>query len=173
MNARAGVVVSQVVWLASLPVTTAAPDVTTSAKGAVAGFVVAALASFLPDLDHPTSTAGRYMPRLFRRLMGGHRMGCHSIFMIAFMWWVTGYLIGNPIIANAVAVGFGTHVFIDMLTLQGVGLLYPVSRRKIQIGWFTTGSDGEDRFVLVVKAIGAVIFVGYGVLFIATAGGFS
>lgn len=171
MNARAGVVTSQVAWLASLPVTAAAPDMTTSLKGAAAGFLFAALASFLADLDHPGSTAGRYMPRWFRRLMGGHRMGCHSIFMIAFAWWLTDYLLDNPIVASAVAVGWGSHVFIDMLTRQGVGLLYPLSKRKIRIGWFTTGSQGEDRFVLVMKGIGVIFVAGYGTLFLTALGG--
>lgn len=163
MNARAGVVTSQVAWLASLPL--AAPE----PKGAVAGFLVAALASFLPDLDHPTSTAGRYMPRWFRWLMGGHRMGTHCLLAIAGSWWLTGYLLENPAVANAMAVGWASHVVLDMLTIQGVGLLYPFSRCKFRIGWLVTGSDTEDQFVVGVKILGALVAALYGYL-IATGG---
>lgn len=167
MNARAGVVTSQVAWLASLPVTAVAQTLEASAKGAAAGFLVAALASFLPDLDHATSTAGRYMPKWFRRAVGGHRMGTHSLMAVAGAWWLTGYLLENPIIANAVAVGWMSHIVLDMLTIQGVGLLYPVSRCMLRVGWMTTGSRAEDWFVLGMKALGALVLAGYGVLFVA------
>lgn len=168
MNARAGVVTSQVAWLASLPVTAAAPALATSVKGAVAGFLVAALASFLPDLDHPKSTVGRYMPWWVRKVMGGHRMGSHSFLAVAGAWWLTGYLLENPIVANAVAVGWLSHVMLDMLTIKGAGVLYPVVRRKIRIGWMVTGSRWEDRFVTGMKALGLLVLVGYGALFVTT-----
>lgn len=163
MNARAGVVTSQVAWLAALPV--AAPE----PKGAAAGFLVAALASFLPDLDHHKATAGRYMPALFRWLVGGHRMGTHSLVAIGLAWWLTGWLLENPSVANAMAIGWGSHVVLDMLTVNGVGLLYPFSRCKFRIGWFVTGSDGEDWFVLCMKVLGALVGVIYGYL-LATGG---
>jgi membrane-bound metal-dependent hydrolase YbcI (DUF457 family) len=164
MNARAGVVSSQVVWLASLPLTARAPTPELQIKGAVAGFLVAALASFLPDLDHPMSTVGRYIPGWIRHLMGGHRMLSHSLLAVGSAWWLTGYLLENPIIANAVAVGWGVHIFLDMLTKQGAGLLYPLTRRKFRIGWMTTGSEAEDWFVTGMKAVGFLVFVGYGYL---------
>jgi inner membrane protein len=166
VNARAGVVTSQVAWLASLPVTAAAPTLELSLKGAVAGFLVAALASFMPDLDHHNSTAGRYMPDWVRPLLGGHRMLTHSLLSIIFAWWLTGYLIGNPIVANAVAIGWATHVAIDMLTLQGVGLLYPLTRRKFGLGWIRTGSTAEDRFVTGMKLLGFGVAILYGYLLI-------
>jgi len=164
VNARAGVVSAQVAWGISLPVTAAAPTLELSIKGAVAGFLVAALASFMPDLDHPKSTAGRYVPDWGRALLGGHRMLTHSILSIIVAHWLTGYLIGNPIVANAVAVGWGVHVAIDMLTPQGVGLLYPLSRRRFGLGWITTGSKAEDRFVTGMKVLGISVAILYGYL---------
>lgn len=162
MNARAGVVVSQVAWGASLPFTAfTAPTAELAFKGSLAGFVVAAFASFLCDLDHPQSTIGRYFPWWVRKILGGHRMGAHSIFMVSGCWWLTGYLLDNPIIANAVVVGMVSHILLDMLTVQGVALLYPLVRRKFRIGWMVTGSDGEDLFVFIMKGVGALVFAGY------------
>ncbi len=120
------------------------------------------------------------MPRWFRRVMGGHRMGTHSLLAVASMWWLTGYLLENPIVANAMAVGWMSHIVLDMLTVHGVGLLYPLSRKKFRIGWrsrrrflrrcgfglIVTGSRGEDRFVTGMKALGVLACVGYGALFI-------
>lgn len=164
MNARAGVVTSQVVWFASLPVLAAAPTFDASLRGALAGFIVAGLASFLPDLDHPKATVGRYVPRIVAWLLGGHRMGSHSIFSVAGAWWLTGWLLQDPIVANAVAVGWMSHITLDMLTIQGVGLIYPLSRRKFRIGWMTTGSKSEDRFVIGMKILGGAFALWYSVL---------
>lgn len=169
MNVRAGVVTSQVIWLISLPVTAAAPTTELSIKGAAAGFLVAAFASAMPDLDHHNSTVGRHIPDWFRRLLGGHRMLTHSALSVLFAWWLTGYLIGNPIVANAVAVGWGTHISLDMLTVQGVGLLYPLVSTKIRIGWMVTGSRSEDWFVTGMQALGGVVAIGY--VYAAATGG--
>jgi inner membrane protein len=170
MNARAGVVTSQVVWLASLPLTARAPTLEASFKGAAAGFVVAAFASFLPDLDHPGSTIGRYFPAIVRKALGGHRMGAHSLLMVGACWWITGYLLGNPIVANAVALGCSVHIIIDMMTVDGVGVLYPATRQKFRVGWIKTGGAGEDRFVVVMKCVGGLFAVGYGYLLVQSLG---
>jgi membrane-bound metal-dependent hydrolase YbcI (DUF457 family) len=170
VNARAGVVTSQVVWLASLPLTAHAPTLEGSIKGAAAGFVAAAFASFLPDIDHPGSTIGRYFPAIVRRLLGGHRMGAHSLLMVAACWWITGYLLDNPIVANAVAVGCSVHIIIDMMTVAGAGVLYPATRYKFRIGWIKTGEAGEDLFVVIMKGIGGGFLVGYGYMLVQSLG---
>lgn len=166
MNARAGVVTSQVAWLLSLPVTAAAPTLSLSIKGALAGFVVSALASFLPDLDHPKSTVGRYFPDWVRRLLSGHRMGAHSLLAIIGSWWLCRFLVDDPIVARAMAVGWGSHVFCDMLTIQGVALLYPLVRHKFHVGRMVTGQRGEDRYVTGMKILAVVIIAAYLVLII-------
>jgi membrane-bound metal-dependent hydrolase YbcI (DUF457 family) len=167
MNARAGVVGSQVVWFASLPVMLTASTLEGRFKDAVAGFIFAGLASFMPDLDHHNSTVGRYVPRIVRKLLGGHRMGSHSFLSVAVAWWLTGYLLDDVNAANAVAVGWSWHIFIDMLTIDGAGVLYPLTRKKFRIGWMRTGSKGEDRFVTGVKWAGVAVAICYGYLFIA------
>lgn len=167
MNARAGVVTSQVVWFASAPLLATAPTLLISVKGWLAGTAVVLLASFLPDLDHHNSTLGRYMPKWFRRVMGGHRMGMHSVFLMAGLWYLTRWLMGGdtaPILASAVVVGMGTHVVLDMLTKDRVGLLYPLTRRKFGIGIITTGSVLEDQFVVLVKFAGAAFAIWYSIL---------
>lgn len=177
MNARAGVNSAWVAWGASLPLTITAPawngtlQPGQGMKDALAGFILAGLASFLPDLDHATSTVGRYVPKWVRRLLGGHRMLTHSAISVAFSWWVTGWLLSSRANADAVAIGWGTHIFLDMLTKDGVGLLYPLVKRKIRIGWMVTGSKSEDRFVTGVQLLGGMVAVWYGVLIVLSSGG--
>lgn len=193
MNAKAGVVTAQVAWLATAP-WLATPD----PKEWCFGFVVAAVTSYLPDLDHPGSTAGRAVPgpvqHLFRWLCGGHRMLAHSALAVLGVWWLTQYLLEDQTIANAAAAGYASHVFTDVLTVQGVGLLYGFGapfivagkillalgvkrlgrtlvrigrgfHRKTRFGWMTTGSIHEERYVKVVQWIGIVLLVTFALLF--------
>lgn len=155
-----------------MPVSLTAPTLELQVKGALVGFVAAAFASFLPDLDHPGSTVGRYFPRWVRKSLGGHRMGAHSLLAVFLAWWLAGYLVADPILANAMAVGWMSHVVCDLLTVDGVGLAYPLSRHKFRIGWMVTGSKTEDRFVLGMKFLGGMLAVGYGFLFVQSVGGF-
>lgn len=184
MNARAGVNTAWVGWFASLPVTVTAPVWSSThlygttlllpgqgMKDALAGFLLAGLASFLPDLDHATSTVGRYIPKWIRGLMGGHRMLTHSALSVLLVWLLTGWLLDNRTLADAVAIGWGLHILIDMLTKDGVGLLYPLVKHKIRIGWMVTGSKSEDRFVTGVQVLGGMVAVWYGVLIVLSAAG--
>lgn len=187
MNAKAGVVTAQVAWLATAP-WLATPDT----KEWLFGFVVAGVASYLPDLDHPGSTAGRAVPgilqRLFRWACGGHRMLAHSALAVLGVWWLTQFLLEDQTIADSAAVGYSAHIFTDMLTVQGVGLLYGFGlpfllagkvlaglgatrlgktlvrigrafHRKTQFGWMTTGSIHEERYVTWVQRLGMLLLV--------------
>lgn len=174
MNARAGVVTSQVAWLASLPITT--EDV----KGAVAGFFVAALASYGPDLDHGGSTAGKMVGRraskIIRKVMGGHRAGTHSLAAVAGAWFFVAYFFESPTLASAMAVGWASHIFCDIWTVEGVSLLYFLGflgliwaplwalNKKTRIGWMVTGSSAEDRYITYVKIVGVMVSLYYAYL---------
>lgn len=160
MNAKAGIVTSQAAWLASLPVT-AGTATGFDYRGAATGFVVAGVFSFWPDLEHEGSTAGRAVGKrwswLIRKIAGGHRMGTHSVFaVIVIAWWLVGYFTQNPTMANAAAVGWFSHIFTDLLTVQGVGLLWPLTRRKFRIGWMVTGRAGETWYIRLVTLMAVI-----------------
>lgn len=159
MNVRAGVVTSLTAWTISLPLAAADP------KGAAAGYVVVVLGSALPDMDHPGSTVGRYVPRWFQRLLGGHRMGAHSIFAIGAAWWLAGYLLDNTSVANAIAIGWAVHISLDLMTRGRVGLLYPLVKRKFRIGRMVTGSVAEDKFVTGMKVLHWMVAVAYVIIY--------
>lgn len=176
MNAKAGIVTSQAAWLGSLPVTAISAGIL-DWKGAVSGFVVAGVFSFWPDLEHEGSTAGRAVGKawssLVRWIARGHRMGTHSLAAVVICWWLVGYFTENQTLANAAAVGWLSHIFTDFLTVEGVGLLWPLSRRRFHIGWMVTGHAGETWYTRLVTLVGIITFFLYVQHFLDTAGVFT
>ena len=166
------------------------------AAGIAVGAAVATGAAMLPDLDHPSAKAARFLPplttgisRAVGTISGGHRHGTHSLVgIVAFTllgWFATKWqisdvswldganfqagsallsfllialgfkslkLIPNDTVAwlgalagagavgvlapeqswwlaLAVGVGASAHILGDMLTVQGVPLLWPLKAR--------------------------------------------
>jgi len=133
-------------------------------RGWTGGFMIAAVASYLPDLDHDRSTAGQAVGRSarhLRHLFGGHRMGTHSIFFVILIYLAASYILDEPVQARAAATGIAAHIWCDLLTVQGVGLLWPLSRTKIHIGFMRTGSRSEDIYIRLVQITGVIVSVFY------------
>jgi inner membrane protein len=157
MNAKAGIVTSQVAWLAAIPLV--APDW----KAVGLGFAVAGVASYLPDLDHDSSTAGRNLgplPKILRTVGGGHRMATHSALAVALAYVLATYLV-SPHFGLAVAIGWASHIWCDLLTIQGTGLFWPATRRKFHIGYMVTGRRGEEVYIRLTQAVGVLVLLLY------------
>lgn len=90
MNALAGVRTSTFFWVGVGPIVSDGP------AEFVFGLGMAAVFSYLPDIEHPESTAGKAIGKmpsgLVRKISGGHRMLTHSLFfalLAGFLtWWV-------------------------------------------------------------------------------------
>ena len=97
----------------------------------------AAVGSLLPDLDHPKSTFGRKVPFVSIPLaaIAGHRGFTHSLIgvglCLAAAFSAAGGLAAPPWtgILEAGALGYLSHLIIDMGNPAGVPLLYPSRRR--------------------------------------------
>jgi endonuclease YncB( thermonuclease family) len=125
-------------------------------------FAVAA-ASMLPDADYPKSWLGHQLGSISKELnrLFGHRSALHSLLALllvtivlgAPLWWITG----NLATGVAIFVGFGSHLFADMMTLGGVRLFWP--RRAIAVFpgrdeyRVVTGSGSEAVFVAAVAVL--------------------
>lgn len=127
----------------------------------LAGAGLSVLGAYLPDIDNVRSTAthriwgrgllNRLFGGTFRRLVGGHRAGTHSLW--AALLLIGSYFIFTPIIidgylfppswrglwpAGAVAwlgfiIGYISHILADMPTPDGVQILWPLSKRCYHI----------------------------------------
>jgi endonuclease YncB( thermonuclease family)/membrane-bound metal-dependent hydrolase YbcI (DUF457 family) len=93
--------------------------------------LAAAATAVLPDADHPRSWLGHQLGSVSEDLnrLFGHRRFFHSLLALTLvtlalglpLWWITGRT--SPMIA--VFVGYGSHLFADMMTLGGVQLFWP------------------------------------------------
>ena len=97
----------------------------------VPSVLVAAATSVLPDADYPKGWLGYQLGSVSEDLhrLFGHRSFLHSLIALVLvtallappLWWLVGW----PAPAIAVFVGYGSHLFADMMTLGGVQLFWP------------------------------------------------
>jgi len=122
----------------------------------------------LPDTDYPKSWIGHQLGSVSEDLnrLFGHRSALHSLLALllitiilgAPLWWITG----NLATGVAILVGFGSHLFADMMTLGGVQLFWP--RRAIAVFpgrdeyRVVTGSGSEAVFVAVVFVLAGLFY---------------
>ena len=129
------------------------------------GWLLAAVASLLPDIDLPPARIGRLFwfisVPLERRF--GHRTITHSAIGIAAvallaapLWWVA------PLYFWAVVGGYWSHLWIDMLNVRGVDLFWPSPVRLVTPGnrnWrFAVGSKGEMVLLAGLLALTVALY---------------
>jgi endonuclease YncB( thermonuclease family) len=122
-----------------------------------------AATSILPDADNPKSWLGHQLGRVSQDLhrLFGHRGFLHFLLALLLfvvvvglpIWWATGL----PALALAASVGYGSHLFADMLTLSGVQLFWPSRAIAVLPGRdeyrVVSGSGSEHVFVAVVLTL--------------------
>lgn len=113
-------------------------------------FIIAAvLASFIPDLDHPNSSANNTLKvTKVVSFFFKHRGLFHSL-LLGVVLGMAGWYLRSLELGTAVFAGFLSHLIMDAITLEGVNFLYPVSRLHIA-GPIRTGSWTETLVFLAV-----------------------
>lgn len=90
------------------------------------------LGSVLPDIDHPRSPIGfmfyplsRFLNRRF-----GHRTITHSLFFFLLLILISvafeSAVFGSKAHTLVFGIGYASHLLLDMMTVQGVPLYYPI-----------------------------------------------
>lgn len=96
-----------------------------------------ALGSLVPDADHPRSKLGRWLPGISHfiyYLAGGHRGLTHSALWLIPLFFLASWLIQLQAdfyyaVVMAFIFGFGSHLVGDLLTTEGLRLLWPLPWR--------------------------------------------
>lgn len=174
MMGRTAHLTGQVGWLY------VAPAVAPGWGAALLGIPLVTLGAYLPDIEHAGSTAGKRAGKLasgaVRRLAGGHRGGTHSAVVLYAMYVLTGiFFYGVRWGFVALLVGWGAHIFTDLLTVRGVRLFWPLGwlgilghlwkplfamralNSKVRIASFTTGGTGEVIYCALVVVTGVML----------------
>jgi endonuclease YncB( thermonuclease family) len=129
--------------------------------------LTAAATSVLPDADHPKSWVGHQLGSVSEDLnrLFGHRGFLHSLLALVLVTLVLGlplwWIVGRPAPMIAVGVGYGSHLFADMMTLGGVQLFWPSRLIAVFPGRdsYRVASGGNSERVFVAFAlIFALIF---------------
>jgi len=127
-----------------------------------------ALSSLLPDVDYPKSWMGHRLGSISEDLNRrfGHRSFLHGLLSLVLvttvlglpLWWIAGS--SAPLVA--VSVGYGSHLFADMVTLGGVQLFWPSKLIAVFPGRseyrVAPGSGSERAFVAVALAIALLFY---------------
>jgi inner membrane protein len=148
----------------------------------LATFIVAIFANLIggitPDIDQPTAPLwrnlpiGKYLGKIFDKLLGGHRFITHSILGLVLFGFLFHFLLVflHPIMPSvnigfvwwAFMIGMFSHLVMDTLTKEGVPWLLPI---PIKLGlpplkeWrITTGSWVETFVVFPIILVFNAIF---------------
>jgi len=129
------------------------------------GWLLAAVASLLPDIDLPPAKIGRLFwwlsVPLERRF--GHRTLTHSLVAIGAVMTLSAPLIAiDGLYFWAVVGGYWSHLWIDMLNIRGVDLFWPSPVRLVTPGnrnWrLAVGSKGEMILLSALIALTVALY---------------
>lgn len=126
-----------------------------------------AVGGLLPDIDHPNSKIGRKVPPVSKliNLLCGHRGFTHTLLaVILFTYllfilngllpmWAKEYMIPMSL---GLIVGYSSHLLLDMLTVSGIPLLFPFTKKSVRIAKLRSGKDD-----FMVSIICIVITIAY------------
>ena len=127
-----------------------------------------AATSVLPDADYPKSWLGHQLGTVSEDLnrLFGHRSFLHSLLALALVTAVLGlalwWMVGNMALAVAVFVGYGSHLFADMMTLGGVQLFWPSRLIAVFPGRdecrVVSGGNSERVFVAIALVFALLFY---------------
>ncbi|HSL01273.1 MAG TPA: metal-dependent hydrolase [Rubrobacteraceae bacterium] len=129
--------------------------------------MVVAASSIVPDADYPKSWLGYQLGPVSEELnrLFGHRSFLHSLLALVLLTAVCGlplwWAVGSVVPAFAVFVGYGSHLFADMMTLAGVQLFWPSRLIAVFPGRdeYRVASGGNaERVFLALALVFALLF---------------
>ena len=114
--------------------------------------VILLIASALPDIDSYKSKIGKKIKPLsfLINIFLGHRGIFHSPFLLILISIIISII--NIEIAAAFFIGYLSHLILDSLTLKGIMLFYPFSKKRTR-GLIRTGSLWENIFFILLLAL--------------------
>ncbi|PLT35174.1 metal-dependent hydrolase [Bacillus sp. V5-8f] len=121
-------------------------------------FASCAVGALIPDIDHTGSTIGRKIPLLDNLVSSlfGHRAFTHSLLFLFLAYLLFTQTPWPEAIEFGIWLGMASHLVLDMITVKGIKLFWPI---KIDIGFpwgIKTGSALEKGFFGLL-----VVFIGY------------
>ncbi len=112
--------------------------------------IILVISSLLPDIDCATAKLGKRIKII--SYVFEHRGIFHSIWPLIVMFFLI-FNQANEFMVSviiAVMVGYTSHLLLDMLTPQGIRLLYP---SKLKIRWFIDVGSFIEKIICIILLI--------------------
>jgi len=92
------------------------------------------IGSFFPDIDEPNSYIGKklsFLSKFIRKIGIKHRTLTHSIFFPFSLFFIIAFIPELDILfVRGFIIGIILHIIGDAITVSGVPILYPISKRR-------------------------------------------
>ncbi len=115
----------------------------------------------IADVDHPKSIISGYLPGVGGavQLVASHRGPTHTIMFIALLLGLLSVIGAPQWIIAAAAGGLVSHLLADMLTVAGVPLFMPLSRRSFRLAPYVV-LKATSWLLESVATVGAMAVIG-------------
>lgn len=112
------------------------------------------VSSFIPDIDNTNSKISKEfkISSFILNKLFSHRGFFHSLLFPLILYFILNLIIGFREIALAIFSGISSHLFLDMLTKDGISLFAPFSNKRIR-GFIKTNGLIEKIFFIVLFAL--------------------
>lgn len=122
---------------------------------------VSAISALLPDVDLPTTKVGRKLwivSNIINKLFG-HRGFIHSPFFCIAIAFILKQKCIIPYVWLAFAVGYGSHIFLDLFNGPGIPLLYPLSKKRYHFAKIKTKDKSEYKYCIAISIITVLVYL--------------
>ena len=125
------------------------------------------IGSIIPDIDNEKSIIGNKI-KIFSTIINkisGHRGITHAPLLLLAFYVLIFFLLnlnglGSYIpVLQGYAIGYASHLCLDILTKGGIPLLYPFSKKRMHILQIKSGGIAE--FLIVCSLISILILVAF------------
>ena len=117
--------------------------------------------ALIPDICHGGSKIGRTFPLISKliNLIFGHRSFTHSLLFLFIVSLLLKSFVTNEAVTEGILVGMVSHLVLDMMTRNGIKLLFPF---KIRVRFPLTTRTGGTVESLVLAALSVLsVYFGY------------
>lgn len=120
------------------------------------------IGGLLPDIDHPKAMISKYAIGIGGavRLVASHRGPTHTVLFIAAVMGLLLLIKAPEWIMAAAAGGLVSHLLADMLTVAGVPILMPLSKRNFRLAPYLV-LKATSWFLESLAMVGSVALIGF------------
>ena len=123
--------------------------------------IASGIGAFIPDIDEPSSYIGSKLKFLSKIIKStcGHRGVFHYPFIVGCFFALLTFCSLNynypykemvDLFFTGIILGYASHIFVDSLTIKGISLLWPVTRKSFHLLRLETNNKTHQIFVKLI-----------------------